>query len=121
MDDEPEIREILRDRFDAHGARVLEAENGHQAILIVEKTRVDAVVSDIRMAGGDGLTLLDKIRGRYPHLPVVCLVSGNCEITHEEVVVRGGLGLIQKPFKVADVIAAIADGLARATPSSSAN
>jgi DNA-binding NtrC family response regulator len=113
VDDEPCIREMLRDRFENLGARVLEAEGGEQALMLIEKTKVHAVISDIRMSGGDGLTLLDKIRGRYPRVPVVCLVSGNADITNEEVLLRGGLGLLQKPFHMNHLVSVVAEGLSQ--------
>ena len=55
-DDEPQIREILRVYFDKEGFAVVEAEDGQQALSMIEKEKPDLVLLDIMMPVLDGIT-----------------------------------------------------------------
>lgn len=60
------------------------AESGEKALAMIEEKQIDVVVSDMRMPGMDGATLLKKIQGTYPHI-VRIILSGYAE---EEAVLR---------------------------------
>ena len=95
VDDEPIIRDILLDSFERYGAKVLCAENGQSAIEKFLSYKVDLVVSDIRMPGSDGLTLLSKIRALNGQTPVI-LVTGFADFT--TALPLGASALFVKPF-----------------------
>lgn len=116
VDDEAELREILKEEFEFLGCRVLESENGARALEVLDREEVSAVISDVRMGGGNGLTLLSEIRQRNPRKPLVLLVTGFADITREEAIARGALGLIAKPFQMDTLVKAISDGLRKAGP-----
>lgn len=77
VEDEPEVRHLLRKMLMGLGHRVLEAENGAEALELIEHVaEIDVVVSDVVMPGGcDGATLVARARAVRPGLPAV-LVSG---------------------------------------------
>ncbi|ERP31977.1 sigma-54-dependent transcriptional regulator [Chitinivibrio alkaliphilus] len=52
---------------------ILEAEHGKAALNCLKKTRVQAIISDIKMPEMDGITLLKEIQHRYPHTPVLLM------------------------------------------------
>ncbi len=116
VDDEAELREILREEFEFLGCRVLESENGTRALELLDKESVNAVISDVRMGGGNGITLLTKIRQRDPEVPVVLLVTGFADISKEEAIEQGALGLIAKPFQMDALVKVISDGLRKTAP-----
>ena len=63
VDDEPSLRELLREVFSLERTgRILTASSGNEALKIIRTTKVDAVISDVRMPDGDGIALLDGIR-----------------------------------------------------------
>lgn len=68
VDDEPDIRESLSDLLTNNlpGVRVLSAENGAQAIEILRREPVGAILCDYRMAGMDGLAVLTEARRVAP-------------------------------------------------------
>lgn len=109
VDDEPDLREILRDELEFAGAQLDEAENGIQAFSLAEKNDFDAIISDIRMPGGDGMTLAKKIKEQKGKAPVVFLVTGFADFTPAEAYEIGVEGFIYKPFNLGPVI----DNLAR--------
>ena len=74
VDDSPQNRKLLRAGFEHEGHAVLEAANGREALQVLERERVDAVISDILMPMMDGFRLCREIRrgGRpYAMLPFI--------------------------------------------------
>ena len=70
VDDEVDILELFRDEFLDLGFKVLEASNGADAFDIFRTNHVDCVVSDIRMPGGDGVSLVKNIKGEGSDVPI---------------------------------------------------
>ena len=71
VEDDANLREALFDTLSSDDQPVLTADNGHQALEILDSTSVGLVVSDWRMEPMDGLTLLSRIRESHPTLPAV--------------------------------------------------
>lgn len=97
VDDEPDIRDIVKDEFDIQGGKVFEASNGKEAFKVANSNSVDVIVSDVRMAGGSGVDLLKEIRAQSSHSPVVILITGFTDSTAEEVYQFGADALFPKP------------------------
>ncbi|MEO5969031.1 MAG: response regulator, partial [Bdellovibrionia bacterium] len=97
-DDEPDLREIICKVFQKEGATTLSASNGAEAYTIVATRPVDAVISDVRMSGGDGIKLLERLRARDPVSPTVFLITGFCELTEKEILAKGAEAVLTKPF-----------------------
>ena len=62
VDDEEDLREILRFELEDQGYNVLEADGVDEALSRLSKNHVDVVVSDIRMPERSGIELLKEIR-----------------------------------------------------------
>ena len=71
VDDEQNIRTLLREELTDEGYDVLLAENGAQGLTMIKEEKPDLVTLDIRMPGEDGLSLLRKIREIEYDLPVI--------------------------------------------------
>lgn len=99
VDDEQEIRELLKDEFEYYGAVVLEAANGKIAAEILEKQPSDFVVTDIRMPGGDGIELLRTIKARTQSIPVL-VMSAFSDISKNEANQLGADAFFSKPFNL---------------------
>ncbi len=99
MDDEKNTREglsrALRDEY-----AVAEAENGQRALEWLETRHADVVLSDLRMPGMDGMTLLSRLLARDPK-PVLILLTayGNIE-TAVEAMKRGAYDFLTKPVNL---------------------
>ena len=103
-DDEPMLREILRDVLEYEGAKVKEASNGKEALASIIAEPVDAVISDIRMPGGDGLELLEKLRVLDVNTPVVMLITGFSDLSHDAAYEKGADCVLSKPFDVNELL-----------------
>lgn len=75
VDDQPELRRLLRRSLMRAGHVVVEAPNGRVAVELAQQVRFDVVISDIGMPDMSGVELLAALRELDPELPVV-LTSG---------------------------------------------
>jgi two-component system C4-dicarboxylate transport response regulator DctD len=108
VDDEPLLREILREEFEMAGYQVLEADGGRAALALLKERGASVVVSDVRMPGGSGLELLDAIVAMGPGRPPVFLVTGFSDTDREGALARGAADLFEKPYRVSDLLRAVA-------------
>lgn len=98
VDDDSELREIICSIFEAYGFTVRSAHSGTSAFEIVKKEPIDLIVSDMRMADGDGMMLLEKVREHDPDVPIVIFITGFTDVSKEECLKKGALEVINKPF-----------------------
>src|SRR5262249_36779244 len=100
VDDEPEIRSSLRGVLAEEGLRVLEAEDGRQALELIQRERPELVILDIWMREVDGLQLLQLLDGHQP-FPAVVMISGHGNIeTAVKATKLGAFDFIEKPFSL---------------------
>jgi two-component system chemotaxis response regulator CheY len=79
VDDEKEVREVIRIHLDVNGYNILEAENGEDAINILRSEdnmiNVGLILCDIRMPKVNGIECIDFLRQEAPSIPIV-VVTG---------------------------------------------
>ena len=75
VDDEERICKMLARHFQYLDYNVETAANGQKALEIMEQTKIDVVISDIRMPVMDGVELLKRIRREYPMTRVVMITG----------------------------------------------
>jgi len=76
---------------------------GKDALQILENTRIDVVVTDIRMPDINGLDLLSWIREKYPSTKVIIMTAYGSPEMQKEATRRGSYYYIEKPFEIADI------------------
>ena len=111
-DDHPVVLMGTRAALEAAGDIdvVGEASNGDQLVELLASRPCDVVVTDFSMPGGrhgDGLSLIDLIRRRYPRLPVVVLTMVNNAAVLQTMRTRGALGLCDKRAPLTEVAVAV--------------
>ncbi|GIL02300.1 MAG: signal transduction histidine kinase [Alphaproteobacteria bacterium] len=117
IDDEPEIRGLVRQYLLAQGAKVIEAVSPEEALeLVAQIPLVSLVVSDIAMTGSQtGLDMARQMRRSRPDLPIL-LISG-LSTSHPALAEgRAEFALLRKPFGAAAFSAALAALLAGDAP-----
>lgn len=107
-EDETDLREPLAIEFESFGCKVFQAKNGREAFDIVQKEKLDAVISDIRMPGGDGIELLKRIKEFSHEFPVVMLITGFSDLTNQEAYNMGAEAILSKPFDLDEIDNAVA-------------
>ncbi|MEW6055487.1 MAG: response regulator [Bdellovibrionota bacterium] len=98
VDDDETLRNAIAFDFKRKGFTVLVSESGAKAFELVKANKIDLVISDIRMPGGDGLSLLEQIRAYNPGIPAVIFVTGFADTTEESCLAKGAKKVIAKPF-----------------------
>ena len=108
VDDEADILELFRDEFEEEGFKVLEASNGADAFTIFKQNQIDCIVSDIRMPGGDGVSLVKNVKGEGTEIPIF-LVTGFSDYTADDLSGLGVNAVIFKPFDLEEVVEMISN------------
>ena len=100
IDDEPEIRSSLRGVLSDEGLRVVEAEDGRQAIELLRVEQPELVLLDVWMPEIDGIELLRLLQD-VPAPPQVIMISGHGNIeTAVKATKLGAFDFIEKPFSI---------------------
>ena len=71
VDDEESIRLLYSEELTSDGYEIALAEDGHRLVERIEEEKPDVIVLDIKMAGYNGLDLLQSIRERFYNMPVI--------------------------------------------------
>jgi len=98
VDDEPIVRESLRDWLCDAGYQVLIAENGPQALEIIEKEKLGIVIADLVMPGMDGIELMRRAREILPNIQVIIITAYGSIPTAIAAMKEGAYDYIEKPF-----------------------
>ena len=111
VDDDPDIRGLLRVLFDRRGFSVLEAGDGQEALRAFFDQRPDLVVLDVQMPVLDGWTTLERIR-ELSDVPVVMLTAKATELEKTRGLRAGADDYVTKPFGRQELLARV-EGLLR--------
>ncbi len=98
VDDEAIMRESLRDWLRDVGHQVVTAENGPQALEIIEKEKPGIVIADLVMPGMDGIELLKKAKEISPGIEVIIITAYGSIPTAITAMRAGAYDYIEKPF-----------------------
>ncbi|MDR2126344.1 MAG: sigma-54 dependent transcriptional regulator [Prevotellaceae bacterium] len=108
IDDEKNICRALMEILEYEGHDVLSVENGKQALSIIkENTNLDLIFCDIKMAGMDGIEVLEKSQEINSDLPFI-MISGHADIeTAVECIKKGAYDFLEKPLDLNRVLIAV--------------
>ena len=106
IDDEPQIRRLLRITLEANQFRVLEAENSHEGLLSVSMNQPDVVLLDLGLPDLDGLATLRKLR-EWSSVPVIVLTVQDDEAVKIGALDNGADDYVTKPFNTGELLARI--------------
>jgi putative nucleotidyltransferase with HDIG domain len=103
VDDEPMIREILREALEQEGHRITEAENGKVACDRCAKESFDLIITDVKMPVMDGFTLMKTLGPLTEEVPVIVITSFNDIDVAVDAIRLGAYDYIVKPFNISQV------------------
>jgi two-component system KDP operon response regulator KdpE len=116
VDDEPQLRRVLRSTLSALGFIVADAESGEAALERVREEKFDLILLDINMPGLSGLETCRAIRAKSEVSILMLTVRGRTE-DKIEALDSGADGYVTKPFDVNELLARIRAALRRAPAS----
>ncbi len=116
VDDEPQIRRVLRTTLTSQGYTVAEAKNGDEALEQIREERPDLILLDVNMPGRSGLEVCHEIRGTSD-IPIIMLTVRNTERDKVQALDAGADDYVVKPFGSEELMARIRAALRRTAPS----
>ena len=107
VDDSPQISKALSDLLGASGYFVRAAPSGERALQILETTKFDLIITDLKMTGMTGIDLAKQVQERMPGLPVVIL-TGYGDMDSVISALRLGVAdYLKKPWSIDEVLAVV--------------
>lgn len=116
VDDEPQIRRVMRTTLVPRGYVVSDARSGEEALEKLRDERFDLVLLDMNMPGMGGMEACRVIRSQSD-IPIVILSIRNAEKDKVEALDAGADDYVTKPFSTPELLARIRAALRRAPPS----
>jgi len=115
VDDDESLREALTSALDEAGYDVREADGVKSALSALEEVKPEAMLLDIRLRDGDGLTLLTELRARYSRLPII-MATAYCDSERTIAAMRhGAFEFVTKPFDFDHLLATLARAVSAPT------
>ena len=115
IDDEPQIRRVVRNALAEEGVRVIEAAGGREGIDAAAAERPDLVVLDLGLPDAAGISVCAEIR-RWSSAPIVVLSARHSESDKVALLDAGADDYVTKPFSPAELMARVAAVLRRVRP-----
>lgn len=119
VDDEPQLRRVMRAALSAHGYAVMDARNGEEALVKLREEPADLVLLDLNMPGIDGMETCRVIRSAS-RVPIVVLSVRSSHRDKVKALDVGADDYVTKPFDMEELLARIRAALRRAEASPTA-
>ena len=113
VDDEESVRSLIGRFLCRLGFSATETASGEEALDALAQHQYDLVLSDVRMPGMNGMSLLAEIRRRYPDTPVLMLTGCESVSTAVDAMKNGAFDYVLKPFHLDQVEASVREALKR--------
>lgn len=114
IDDEEDLRLILREALEYVGYEVVEAGNGDEGLQHYRETPADVIITDMVMPGKGGLETIGALQREDPHVKIIAM-SGGFPVGHlDSILLAKQLGarrVFHKPFRLPEVCQAVREAL----------
>ena len=120
VEDEPAQREVLRYNLEAEGFRVTSANNGEEALMLVDEQRPDIIVLDWMMPIISGIEVCRRLKSRADTrgIPIIMLSARSEEVDKVRGLETGADDYVIKPYSIVELMARVRAQLRRVRPSS---
>ncbi len=116
VEDDMALCEALCETLELEGYRVVSAKNGIEALSLLHKHRVGLVVSDVQMPAMDGLQLLQNLRQKFEHIPVLLMTAYGTVPKAVEAMQAGAADYLIKPFEAGTLVDKVGKLMVAAEP-----
>jgi len=103
VDDESILRNLLEKILKKEGYEVMLAASGKEAVDVLEREKVDIIISDIKMPEMDGFALLRIVKEKYPSVGVIMMTAYADAYSVKDALLLGADDYITKPFKSVEI------------------
>lgn len=115
VDDEPQIRRVLRSTLSFRGYVIREAASGEDALEMVRKEKPDLVLLDVNLPGMSGIETCRELRA-WSDLPIIMLTVRSAERDKVVALDAGADDYVTKPFSMEELLARVRASLRRHAP-----
>jgi two-component system KDP operon response regulator KdpE len=119
VDDEPQIRRVLRTTLSFRGYVITEAATGEEAVELARKIKPDLILLDVNLPGISGIETCREIR-RSNETPIIMLTVRNAERDKVVALDAGADDYVTKPFGIEELLARVRASLRRHTSAETA-
>ena len=112
VDDEPQIRRVLRTTLSFRGYEITEAATGEEAVELARKLKPDLILLDVNLPGISGIETCKEIR-RGSETPIIMLTVRNAERDKVVALDAGADDYVTKPFGIEELLARVRASLRR--------
>ena len=107
IEDDPDIREVIRIHLEKAQFSILTAENGPQGLVIAQTQPVSLVILDLGLPGVDGLEICRKLSASTPRPLILILTARSSEVDRVTGLDRGADDYVVKPFSMPELVARV--------------
>jgi DNA-binding response OmpR family regulator len=113
VDDDKDMLRGMHIRLKANGYDVVFAADAISAISVARKEEPDVIILDIGLPGGDGLTVMERLKSLLPvaHIPVIILTARDAATYKERAINAGAYAFFQKPVDNDELLESIQKAL----------
>jgi len=116
VDDEQSVRDLVAKTLTMADYDVDTAPDGPSALDRMRTTEYDLLITDLKMPGMDGLSVIREVRQRSTELPIIIITGYSTEASAIEAINLGVSGYLTKPFRLPRVLAVAARALGEPSP-----
>ena len=120
VDDEQGVRDLMAKSLTLADYDVDAVGDGPSAIDRIRASHYDLLITDLKMPGMDGLSVIREAHRLAPYLPVIVITGYSTEASAIEAINLGVSGYITKPFRLPRILAAVARALGEPMPAAEA-
>ncbi len=106
VEDDLDMRSLLRDELVSEGYQLREAANGEEALSAIATEVPDLILTDLKMPAG-GLEYVSRLRQAVPRCPIVLMTAFGEPAIRQEALARGATVYFNKPVRIAELKATI--------------
>jgi CheY-like chemotaxis protein len=122
IEDDADVRDALQRLLTRVGYEVMAATDGASAVRAVQQRPAHAIVVDLGLPGGDGFTVIERIRrlARYRGVPIIVLTGQASEANRARAKQGGATAFLSKPPDSEELVRAIEQATGRPRPQKAA-
>jgi DNA-binding NtrC family response regulator len=103
IEDDEEMRSLLKDLIEEEGYEAESIEKGTYAFTKVMKETFAVIITDVRMPGFSGLDILPGLKRLQPKTPVIVITAFGSEEIHRKALERGASAYLEKPIHLSEL------------------
>jgi len=112
IDDEPQVRGMLKEILEDEGYEVTEAENGEVGLNLYKENPSDIVITDILMPDKEGIATIRELKREFPHVKIIAMSGGGRLVAGDYLMMAKAFGverIFKKPLAYDELVTAIAE------------